>query len=904
MSHGSLQLKKLNNPLKNIPDNGYSETMTGNELRQSFIEYFAERGHAQVASCPLVPRNDPTLLFTNAGMVQFKNVFLGEETRDNKRAVSVQKCVRAGGKHNDLEMVGRTARHHTFFEMLGNFSFGDYFKKDAIRYGWEFLTEIVKLPKDKLYISVYTDDDDAYDLWQNEIGIPPERLCRLGEKDNFWSMGNTGPCGPCSEIHIDQGEAVGCGKSTCAVGCDCDRYLEIWNLVFMQYDRDETGKLTPLPNPCIDTGMGLERLAAVAQGKFSNYDCDLLMNIIEDVCKVTGKTYGTDPENDVSIRVIADHARATAFLIGDGVLPSNEGRGYVVRRIMRRALRHGKLLDQKDPFFFRITDHVVKNFAGAYPDFNQHSTFIHRVVQNEEESFSNTLNFGAQRMGEILGRVRKENLDHIPGDEVFKLYDTFGFPVDLAEEYARDTGLGLDMDGFNKAMQEQKEKAMASWKGSGEKSVAPFFNEFIKSGQPTRFLGYRETRTEGKVIAILKEQKPVDSACEGETVELLMDQTPFYGESGGQVGDSGVAFSESAYLNINKTTKPVPEVIVHETKIIRGNVKVSDTLTLEVEAGNRSDTALNHSATHLLHAALKEILGDHVKQAGSLVSAERLRFDYTHFSPLTPKEKNRIEDVVNEKIRENLKIETRELPIADAIKEGAMALFGEKYGDDVRVVAMGGFSKELCGGTHTSATGNIGLFKIVSEGGIASGVRRIEAVSGKGAYFAMQKENDTLVSIRSILKAPQEEEVIRIKKLLDKSREMEKEIARLKEKLVSGKGSDTQDDTEKIGDISLLVKRFDEMDAKTLRSFIDSAKNQIKSGVVVVGSATNGKVLLAAGVTKDLEGRFHAGNILKEISSIVGGSGGGRPDMAQAGGTQTEKLGEALQRATEIVRNN
>ncbi len=877
--------------------------MTGNELRQKFLDYFSERGHAKVPSCPLVPRNDPTLLFTNAGMVQFKNVFLGEETRDSKRAVSVQKCVRAGGKHNDLEMVGRTARHHTFFEMLGNFSFGDYFKEDAIKYGWEFLTEVVGLPKEKLYVSVYSDDDEAFDLWTNKIGIPPERMCRLGKKDNFWSMGNTGPCGPCSEIHIDQGEVVGCGKSTCAVGCDCDRYLEIWNLVFMQYDRDEAGNLTPLPNPCIDTGMGLERLAAVAQRKLSNYDCDLLMSIIEEVCNVTGKTYGSDKENDVSIRVIADHARATAFLVGDGVLPSNEGRGYVLRRIMRRALRHGKLLDQKDPFFFRITDHVVKNFSDAYPDFNQHSTFIHRVVQNEEESFTNTLNFGMQRMDEILELVKKESLDHIPGEEIFKLYDTFGFPVDLAEEYAKDTGLRLDMDGFKKSMQEQKEKAMASWKGSGEKSAAPFFNDFMKRGQPTRFLGYEKIKTEGRIVAILKDQKPVDTANEGDAVELLMDQTPFYGESGGQVGDSGVAFSETAYLNISKSTKPIPELIVHETKVTQGTIKVTDTLTLEVEADNRSGTALNHSATHLLHAALKEILGDHVKQAGSLVSADRLRFDYTHFSPLTAKEKSRIEERVNEKIRENLNIVTRELPIAEAIKEGAMALFGEKYGADVRVVTMDEFSKELCGGTHTSATGNIGLFKFVSEGGIASGVRRIEAVSGKAAYLAMQKENDTLISIRSILKAPPEEEVNRIKKLLDKSRAMEKEISNLKEKLVSGKGSENQDDSEKIGDISLLVKQFDEIDAKTLRSFIDSAKNQIKSGVVVVGSATNGKVLLAAGVTKDLEKRFHAGNILKEIASIVGGSGGGRPDMAQAGGTQTDKLGEALQRAAEIVRN-
>jgi alanyl-tRNA synthetase len=877
--------------------------MTGNELRKKFINYFEDKKHTRIQSYPLVPRNDPSLLFINAGMVQFKNIFLGEETSVSKRVVSVQKCVRAGGKHNDLEMVGRTARHHTFFEMLGNFSFGDYFKKDAIEYGWDFLTNVVGLPKDKLYISVYTDDEEAFEIWSHEIGIPTDRITRLGEKDNFWSMGNTGPCGPCSEIHIDQGEAVGCGKLTCAVGCDCDRYLEIWNLVFMQYNRDESGNLTPLPNPCIDTGMGLERLAAVAQGKLSNYDCDLLMNIIKEVCRVTGKSYGFNKEDDVSIRVITDHARAVAFLIGDGVLPSNEGRGYVVRRIIRRALRHGKLLEQSDPFFFQITNYVAEIFSDAYPDFKQNSAFINRVVQNEESNFANTLKFGMQRMDEILNHVRKEKLNHIPGDEVFKLYDTFGFPVDLAEEYGKEIGLSLDMDGFNKAMQEQKEKAMTSWKGSGDKSVSPFFNNFIKTEAPTRFLGYDKTLAEGKILAILKDSKPVGSADEGEEVELLMNQTPFYGESGGQIGDSGIAWNEVAQLNISNSTKPISELTIHHAKITQGIIKRLDALTLKVDSGSRSETTLHHSATHLLHASLKEVLGDHVKQAGSLVTADRLRFDYTHFSPLSQTEKHRIEEQVNQKIRENLTIATCELPMEKAVKEGAVALFGEKYGDNVRVVSMGGFSKELCGGTHTTATGNIGLFKIVSEGGIASGVRRIEAVAGKSAYFTMQEENKTLTSIRSILKVSPEEEINRIKKILEKSREMEKEISLLKEKLVSGEGSDLKNDTQKVGNMSLLVKQFEGMDAKTLRTFIDNAKNRIKSGVVIVGSATNGKVLLAAGVTKDLEESFHAGNILKEISSIVGGSGGGRSDMAQAGGIHIEKLGEALDRAREIIHN-
>lgn len=877
--------------------------MTGNELRKKFLDYFEERGHTRVSSDSLVPRNDPSLLFTNAGMVQFKNIFLGEETRESQRVVSVQKCVRAGGKHNDLEMVGRTARHHTFFEMLGNFSFGDYFKKDAIKFGWDFLTNVVGLTKSKLYVSVFEDDQEAFDLWINEIGIPLSHISRLGEKDNFWSMGKTGPCGPCSEIYIDQGKHVGCGKSSCAVGCDCSRYLEVWNLVFMQYNRDDFGKLTPLPNPCIDTGMGLERLTAVVQGKYSNYDCDLLMDIIKKVSTVTGIPYGSNSENDISIRVIADHARATGFLVGDGVLPSNDGRGYVVRRVIRRALRHGKLLAQTDPFFFQIVNHVVESFSDAYPDLKQHSTFIHRVVQNEESNFINTLNFGAQQMNEIINSARNQNLDYIPGKEIFKLYDTFGFPIDLAEEYAKDARLRLDTKGFNEAMQEQKEKAIASWSGSGEKSIAPFFKEFLKNGKPTQFLGYDRTSSKGQVIAILKNLKPVNSANEGEEIELLMDQTPFYGESGGQIGDSGIGFNSNIQLEIKNTTKPTPELILHEAKITKGSIKTLDSLTLEVTTDNRKHTALNHSATHLLHAALKEVLGDHIKQAGSLVTSYKLRFDYTHFSPLTLIEKDLIEEKVNEIIRQNIGIVTQELPIKEAIENGAMALFGEKYRENVRVVSMGEFSKELCGGTHTSATGNIGLFKIISEGSIASGVRRIEAFAGKSAYLSMREESDILSSIRSILKVKPEDEVDRIKKLLIKSREMEKEISALKEKLISGKESGINKEIKKIGDFSLLIKQFDGMDAKTLRSFIDNAKNQIQSGVVVVGSATNGKVLLAAGITKDLEGRFHAGNILKEIASIVGGSGGGRPDMAQAGGTKINNLGKAMKRAEEIIRN-
>ncbi len=877
--------------------------MTGDELRKKFLQYFEDQGHTVVSSYPLVPKNDPTLMFTNAGMVQFKDVFLGEEKRSYNRAVSVQKCVRAGGKHNDLEMVGRTARHHTFFEMMGNFSFGDYFKKEAIQFGWEFLTDVIGLPRDRLYITVYEKDDEAFNLWVDEVKMPRERIYKMGEKDNFWAMGPTGPCGPCSEIFIDQGKTVGCGKPSCEVGCDCDRFLEIWNLVFMQYDRDAKGKLTPLPNPCIDTGMGLERLAAVVQGRTTNYDTDLMMSIITEAAHITGKEYGRQDKVDVSLRVLTDHARASVFLISDGIIPSNEGRGYVLRKIMRRALRHGKLLEQKGPFFHRITSKVVDNFKETYPELFTNKDFIQKVVLNEEENFSNTLHYGTQHLEEILKKVRKEKLTTIPGEEIFKLYDTYGFPTDLVEETAKETGLTLDMEGYTRAMDEQKTKATASWKGSGEKEVAPFYKEFLQSSSPTVFEGYGTTQGEGQVLAILKDQTPVNSAEAGDEIEFLTDKTPFYGESGGQVGDSGRAFNKNVQLELGDTIKPLPGLIVHKAKIIQGTLKTRDSLALEVSTKTRSDTALNHSATHLLHAALTEVLGEHIKQAGSLVAPDRLRFDYTNFSPLTNKERIRIESRVNEKIRDNIQVATQEMDIDTAIKEGAVALFGEKYGDTVRVVNVPGFSKELCGGTHVTATGDIGLFRITSEGGIASGVRRIEAVTGAMAYDSVRAEQESLSKLRELLKAPANEEVAKLKKLLAKNRQMEKEITLLKEKMVSGQESSGIDEVQKVGEVSLLIKKLEGMDAKTLRTFIDNAKNQLRSGIVVVGSVADGKVSMAAGVTKDLTDKYHAGNIIKSIAVIVGGSGGGRPDMAQAGGPQIDKLDEALKKAEELIRS-
>ncbi len=878
--------------------------MTGEEIRNKFLQYFKDRGHTIVPSGPLVPQNDPTLMFANAGMVQFKGVFLGEEKRDYNRAVSVQKCVRAGGKHNDLEMVGRTARHHTFFEMLGNFSFGDYFKKEAIQFGWEFLTDVIGLPRDRLYISVFEEDDEAFNLWTDEIKMPRERIYKLGEKDNFWAMGPTGPCGPCSEIFIDQGKSVGCRKPSCEVGCDCDRFLEIWNLVFMQYNRDESGKLTPLPNPCIDTGMGLERLAAVVQGRTTNYDTDLMMSIITEAAHIMSKEYGKQNDVNVSLRVLTDHARAAVFIINDGVIPSNEGRGYVLRKIMRRGLRHGKLLGQKGSFFHRITNKVIADFKDAYPELKRNKDFIQKVIINEEESFMSTLHYGMQLLEQILDKVRKEGLTVIPGEEIFKLYDTYGFPTDLVEETAKDAGLTLDMKGYNQAMSEQKTKAMASWKGSGEKEVSSFFKEFLQSSTTTLFEGYGATEGEGRVLAILKNNVPVDSASTGEEIEFLTDKTPFYGESGGQAGDSGQAFNENIQMELYDANKPLPGLIVHKAKIIQGTLNKGDNLTLVVNQQIRGNTALNHSATHLLHAALKEVLGEHIKQAGSLVAPNRLRFDYTHFSPLTDKERTRIESRVNEKIRENIQVSTREMDIDTALKEGAMALFGEKYGEKVRVVNIPGFSKELCGGTHVTATGDIGLFHIISEGGIASGVRRIEAVTGATAYDTIRGEQKSLSAIRELLKSPSNEEIVKLKKLLAKNRQLEKELSALKEKMVSSKESSDDDDVQKLGEVSYLIKKLEDMDAKTLRTFIDNAKNRLKSGIVVVGSITNSKVSLAAGVTKDLTAKYHAGNIIKEIAAIVGGSGGGRPDMAQAGGSKIDKLDEALKKAEELIRSN
>jgi len=875
--------------------------MTGHEIRKRFFDYFKKKGHTLVKSSSLIPSADPTLLFTNAGMVQFKDVFLGREKRDYKRAVSSQKCVRAGGKHNDLEVVGRTARHHTFFEMLGNFSFGDYFKEVAIEYGWEFMTEVVKLPKEKLWITVYKDDDEAFKIWNEKIGIPANKIVRLGEKDNFWSMGDTGPCGPCSEIHIDQGEGIGCGRPECNVECDCDRFMEVWNLVFMQYNRDASGKLTPLPNPSIDTGMGLERLSAVVQKVKSNYDSDLLKPIITYTEGLFEKRYGRDSNMDISFRVIADHSRSMTFLIGDGVMPSNEGRGYVLRRIIRRASRHGRMLGKSEPFLFKTSDVVIDLMKDTYPELLDRREYISKVISTEEERFSSTLDFGMKMLTDMVESLKTKKEKMMPGEEVFKLYDTYGFPLDLTEDIARDSGLTVDSAGFNRAMEVQKERARASWKGSGEEGIKSIYRDIVHKIKGTQFIGYEHLESEGTVLSIIKGNDMVKSASEGEQVEIVLDKTPFYGESGGQVGDTGKIWNDDTHIDVLDTKKPLQSLIIHSAVVKKGSIKVGNTVKISVNQDKRRETVLNHSATHLLHTALRDVLGDHVKQAGSFVAPDRLRFDYTHFSAPNIKELHRVEEIVNQKIRENYPVETSIKGLEDAIKGGATALFGEKYGEEVRVVKMGDYSMELCGGTHTRATGDIGLFKIIHEGGIASGIRRIEALTGENAYRYVRDEEERLSEIREILKSPPHEELAKVKKVLDRSKELERELQKLKEKMTKEMSGDIMSEIKSIKGINVLSKNLGNFDIKDLRSFIDSTKVKIKSGVVVAGGVTDGKVSLVAGVTKDLISKLNAGEIIKQTAVIVEGSGGGRADMAQAGGKNPSKLTEALEKVYEIV---
>ncbi|CAE6911984.1 alanine--tRNA ligase [Ectopseudomonas khazarica] len=870
--------------------------MKSAEIREAFLSFFEEKGHTRVASSSLIPANDPTLLFTNAGMNQFKDCFLGLEKRAYTRATTSQKCVRAGGKHNDLENVGYTARHHTFFEMLGNFSFGDYFKRDAIHYAWEFLTseKWLKLPKEKLWVTVYATDDEAYDIWTKEVGVPTERMIRIGDNkgapyasDNFWAMGDTGPCGPCTEIFFDHGEHIWGGPPGSPEE-DGDRYIEIWNNVFMQFNRTADGVLHPLPAPSVDTGMGLERISAVLQHVNSNYEIDLFQNLLA----ASAKAIGCANAGEASLKVVADHIRSCSFLIADGVTPSNEGRGYVLRRIIRRACRHGNKLGAKGSFFYQIVAALVAEMGEAFPELKQQQAHIERVLKTEEEQFAKTLEQGLkileQDLAELKGKV-------IPGDVVFKLYDTYGFPVDLTADIARERELSVDEAGFEREMEAQRERARSA------SAFGMDYNSLVKVDTDTHFLGYEGTSGSGQIIALFKAGAAVDSLAEGEEGVVVLDQTPFYAESGGQVGDCGYLEGAGVRFDVRDTTK-AGGAFLHHGVVVRGGLNVGTSVKAEVEAEVRQATALNHSATHLLHEALRIVLGDHVQQKGSLVNSQRLRFDFSHFEAIKPEQLKQLEDIVNRVVRENSAVETEITDIETAKAKGAMALFGEKYGDQVRVLSMGGdFSVELCGGTHVARTGDIGLFKIVSEGGVAAGVRRIEAVTGAQALAYLNGAEEQLKEAASLVKGNRDNVLDKLSALLERNRQLEKELEQLKAKAASAAGNDLAASAVDVKGTKVLAARLDGLDGKALLALVDQLKNKLGSAVILLGGVFDEKVVLVAGVTQDLTGKLKAGDLMRQAAAAVGGKGGGRPDMAQGGGVDAGKLDEALALAATLV---
>jgi alanyl-tRNA synthetase len=863
--------------------------MTVNEIRRQFIDFFVRKGHTHVPSSSLVPGNDPTLLFTNSGMVQFKDVFLGQDKRPYARATSSQRCVRAGGKHNDLENVGYTARHHTFFEMLGNFSFGDYFKRDAIKYAWELLTDDYKLPKDRLWVTVYIDDDEAYAVWRDEIGIPPDRIVRIGDNkgakyasDNFWQMADTGPCGPCSEIFYDHGSEVAGGPPG-SPDAEGDRYIEIWNLVFMQFNRDAQGNLAPLPKASVDTGMGLERLAAVLQGVHSNYEIDLFVDLIRAAARETGAKDLDAP----SLRVIADHIRACAFLVVDGVIPGNEGRGYVLRRIIRRAIRHGYQLGQKQPFFYQLVEDLDRQMGDAYPELRRDKARVAQVLKAEEERFGETIDNGMRILEDALASLSGNVLD---GETAFALYDTFGFPYDLTADVARERGVTVDEAAFNRAMDAQRERARAASQFRVGDSLA-------YEGPKTRFRGYETLSEEGRVVALYKTGAKVDSLSTGERGVVVLDSTPFYAESGGQVGDRGELTKGGVCLTLFKvedTQKVQPDVFGHVGEVTTGELKVGDTVAAQVDLDARGRTMRNHSATHLMHKALREVLGSHVQQKGSLVDAEKTRFDFTHHAPMTDDEIRRVELLVNAEILDNEATSAREMTMDEAQKLGAVMLFGEKYGDSVRVLDIGS-SRELCGGTHVARTGDIGLFKITYEGGVAAGIRRVEAVTGKGALEYVQARDALLNGAAAALKSPVAEIETRIAQIVAEARATERELARAKAKLAASAGDDLADNAVDVKGAKVVAATIDGADVKALRETMDKLKDKLKSAAIVLSSIADGKVTLIAGVTGDLTGKVKAGDLVNHVAQQVGGKGGGRADMAQAGGTNPAALPTALE---------
>ncbi|MDU9416417.1 alanine--tRNA ligase [Pseudomonas sp. zfem005] len=869
--------------------------MKSAQIREAFLSFFEEKGHTRVASSSLIPGNDPTLLFTNAGMNQFKDCFLGLEKRAYTRATTSQKCVRAGGKHNDLDNVGYTARHHTFFEMLGNFSFGDYFKRDAITYAWEFLTsdKWLNLPKDKLWVTVYASDDEAYDIWTKEVGIPAERMVRIGDNkgapyasDNFWAMGDTGPCGPCTEIFYDHGPDIWGGPPGSPEE-DGDRYIEIWNNVFMQFNRTADGVMHPLPAPSVDTGMGLERVSAVLQHVNSNYEIDLFQSLLN----AAAKAIGCANEGQASLKVVADHIRSCSFLIADGVLPSNEGRGYVLRRIIRRACRHGNKLGAKGSFFHQIVAALVGEMGEAFPELKQQQEHIERVLKTEEEQFAKTLENGLKILEQDLAGLSGSV---IPGDVVFKLYDTYGFPADLTADIARERELTIDEEGFEREMEAQRQRARAS------SAFGMDYNSLVKVDGDTRFLGYQGYSGAGQIVALFKDGQAVDSLLEGEEGVVVLDQTPFYAESGGQIGDCGYLEGAGVRFDVRDTTK-AGGAFLHHGVVAKGSLSAGASVKAEVEGEVRQATALNHSATHLLHAALRQVLGEHVQQKGSLVDSQRLRFDFSHFEAIKPEQLKALEDIVNAEIRKNSAVDTEETDIETAKAKGAMALFGEKYGDQVRVLSMGdGFSVELCGGTHVSRTGDIGLFKITSEGGVAAGVRRIEAVTGAAALAYLNGAEEQLKEAAGLVKGSRDNLLDKLSALVERNRQLEKELEQLKAKAASAAGNDLAASAVDVKGVKVLAARLD-LDGDALLALVDQLKNKLGRAVILLGGALEGKVTLVAGVTQDLTGQLKAGDLMKQAAAAVGGKGGGRPDMARGGGTDAAALEQALALAVPFV---
>jgi alanyl-tRNA synthetase len=881
---------------------------TGNEIRKAFLDFFASKNHKVMPSSSLVPENDPSLLLANAGMNQFKPYFLGTVPFPHSvpYAASCQKCFRTG----DLEIVGYTARHHTFFEMLGNFSFGGYFKKEAIEWGWEFVTQILKLDKARLWMTVYRDDDEALGLWKKITGLPEERIKRLGEDSNFWTMGPTGPCGPCSEIYVDQGENVGCGKSSCGVDCECGRFLEIWNLVFTQFDRQENGSLKPLPKPNIDTGMGLERVASVMQNVPSNFETDLLAPLVTSIVQAGGNSINrNDAQAYTSLKVISDHLRATVFLIAGGVLPSNEGRGYVLRRILRRAIRHGKLIGFDEPFLAPLTLEVGKIMGGIYPEVVERKDHVKNVVRAEEERFYETLALGTERLKEKIETLTKNKASLLPGEEAFTLYDTFGFPLDLTKEILKEKGLSVDEEGFEKAMECQREKARSAWKGSGDAVLPPSYGELAAKIPPTVFSGYEKMQDLCQIARIMrvkdKKHEPADRMGEGEMGFVILNQTPFYAEKGGQIGDKGILQGrepgEPGLADVLDTQMVAENLVGHWCFMKQGSLAVGQTLEAKVEESERRATMRNHTATHLLHAALRQILGTHVGQAGSYVGPDRLRFDFTHFEGVKNEALRHIEEMVNQRVLDNTEVSKQEMTFNEAKKKGALAFFSEKYGERVRVVSVPGFSTELCGGTHVNRTGDIGLFKILSESSVAAGVRRIEAVTGEGALAQVRQKEGTLKEIAQLLKSPEMDAKTRVQALLEDLKARDRELTSLKSKLAGGLASEILADKKTAKGVAYIAAVVD-LDAEGMRNLSDTLKDKLGSGVVVLASAN--PVGFVASVSKDLISKIKAGDLVKEVARVTGGGGGGRPDFAQAGGKDASKIGEALKQVSAFLEKN